>query len=143
MTPLPDRIASKIAFVGSDASCWLWMAALTVKGYGEVSFEGRPHPAHRIVYQHLVGPIPDGQVLDHLCRVRRCVNPAHLEPVTNRENLRRGDHGNQYSNEARTHCGRGHHLTADNVYSARWWQECRACRSEATRAYRRRAKATA
>lgn len=66
--------------------CWLWTGSQDGKGYGKTG-RGR---IHRIVYEELVGPIPDGLQLDHLCRVRNCVNPAHLEPVTGRENVRRG-----------------------------------------------------
>lgn len=72
--------------------CWRWKASVDVKGYGRLRARGyRTKAAHRIVYSYLVGPIPDGKQLDHLCRVPSCVNPSHLEPVSNTENVRRGN----------------------------------------------------
>lgn len=74
--------------------CWLWQGPRVHNGYGIISIQGSGVKttirAHRYAYEALVGPIPEGLQLDHLCRVRRCVNPAHLEPVTARENVRRG-----------------------------------------------------
>ena len=76
----------------TETGCWLWSGATTT-GYGRFHLAmGLPLVvAHRFAYETLVGPVPAGLDLDHLCRVRRCVNPAHLEPVTRRENLMRGD----------------------------------------------------
>lgn len=76
-------------FERAPDGCWLWTGPLYSNGYGEFNFDGRNRRAHRFAYDRLVGPIPDGLELDHLCRVRRCVNPAHLEPVTHEENVRR------------------------------------------------------
>jgi HNH endonuclease len=73
-----------------EAGCWLWTKAVfTQTGYAETWDGIRPRTGHRYAYETIVGPVPEGLVLDHLCNVRRCVNPAHLEPVTQRENLRR------------------------------------------------------
>jgi hypothetical protein len=72
---------------------WLWTGARTSKGYGKIGIDKAVVRAHRAVYELLVEPIPDGLVLDHLCRVTSCVNPSHLEPVTQGENVRRGLHG--------------------------------------------------
>jgi hypothetical protein len=69
--------------------CWEWTGATTRSGYGTYMFDGYAFRAHRLVYELLVGPIPDGLTLDHLCRNKRCVNPDHLEPVTRGENSRR------------------------------------------------------
>lgn len=94
--PLLDRFEDKY-MPEPNSGCWLWLASLRANGYGQVGRGGRGSGmelAHRAAYNLYVGPIPDGLVLDHLCRVRACVNPAHLEPVTNTENLRRGDHPN-------------------------------------------------
>lgn len=74
--------------------CWLWRGSLVQNGYGIFSYyrlgQKTSKRAHRFAYEALVGPIPEGLTLDHLCRVRRCVNPAHLEPVTIGDNIRRG-----------------------------------------------------
>ena len=71
--------------------CWRWLGARTWDGYGRVWHDRRSARAHRVTYALLVGPVPAGHVLDHLCRVRDCVNPTHLEPVTVRVNTLRGD----------------------------------------------------
>ena len=74
------------------SGCWLWTAAVDEQtGYGRLGIGTRSVAAHRIAFELFVGPIPDGMVIDHLCRVRRCVNPDHLEAVSQRENLLRGD----------------------------------------------------
>jgi hypothetical protein len=71
--------------------CWVWLSRLNRNGYGRLKWEGRDLMAHRLSYEVHVGPIPDGLVLDHLCRVRCCVNPSHLEPVTVQVNTPRGE----------------------------------------------------
>jgi len=84
--------------------CWRWKRPNRQLGYGYVFFEGKHVPAHRIVYTFLVGPIADGLEIDHLCRVRACVNPDHLEPVTHAENIRRSPTAAPAVNARRTHC---------------------------------------
>lgn len=76
--------------VETSEGCWIWLGAPTAGGYGSFHLEGRQYYAHRVSYVLNVGDIPDGLHLDHLCRNKRCVNPAHLEPVTFQENIRRG-----------------------------------------------------
>src|SRR5688572_16860021 len=83
-----DRFRAKVDRTGG---CWLWTASRILSGYGQVRFEGKNQRAHRVAYALVKGPIPEGLVLDHLCRVKHCVNPDHLEAVTQAENLRRGD----------------------------------------------------
>ncbi len=126
-TPLkPDRFWSK---VNKTESCWLWTASINPEGYGKfwVAGKGRLR-AHRVAYELVVGPIPEGLQIDHLCRVRHCVNPSHLEPVTHRENLLRGI-GIPAVNAKKTHCLRGHPFSGDNLYiEPKGGRRCRECR---------------
>jgi hypothetical protein len=108
--------------------CWPWLGGLNGHGYGTqgTTFRGFKWLAHRLVYEIMVGPIPKGLTLDHLCRNHACVNPLHLEPVTAVENVMRGD-GWAARKARQTHCTRGHPLTEDNIYrrGGRW--RCRTC----------------
>lgn len=134
------------AKVNKTDSCWLWTGAI-VRGYGVFTpvIPGPLLRAHRYSYELLVGPIPDGLQIDHLCRTPLCVNPAHLEPVTPRENTLRGNTF-QAKNLAKTHCVNGHEFTPENTLlrkpsprlpnGGRW---CRTCCREKMR--RRRAAA--
>lgn len=111
---LPARIQDKIA-PEPNSGCWLWTSEVGAGGYGRVWFERRAAMAHRVVYELTVGPIPVRLTLDHLCRVRNCVNPSHLEPVAFEENVLRGDSFSaRYAR--RTHCPKGHALSGSNVY---------------------------
>ncbi len=76
-----------------NTGCWLWIGSTNTRGYGRIYVNGKTRPAHRLCYELLRGSIPPGLHLDHLCRVPCCVNPAHLEPVTCAENIRRGQTG--------------------------------------------------
>lgn len=108
--------------------CWEWTGSINNKGYGRTSVKRRPVYAHRVAYELCVGPIPDGHELDHLCRNPRCVNPEHLEPVTHRVNLLRGQ--SPMAHQARqTHCLRGHPFDAENTYHRpdREGRQCRTC----------------
>ena len=87
---LRERVEARIDRSGD---CWVWTGSRTGAGYGQVWSRRGNRGVHRIVYEQLVGPIPDGLVIDHLCRNRSCCNPAHLEPVTMAENVRRGLNG--------------------------------------------------
>lgn len=98
----------------TDSDCWLWTGRTDGKGYGFFSYASRAHRAHRLSYRLLVGEIPEGLQLDHLCRVRNCVNPAHLEPVTNRVNVLRGI-SMVAENAKKTHCPNDHEYTPDNI----------------------------
>lgn len=123
--------------------CWEWQACLLRNGHGQFNREGRrPVMAHRWAWEHLVGPIPDGLVLDHLCRNPRCVNPAHLEPVTPGTNTLRG-YGAAALNARKTHCKNGHAFTPENtgLHSGGLGRRCRACSAEQSRNARARMRA--
>jgi hypothetical protein len=109
-------------------SCWLWTAGLFTDGYGLFWDGKKTVGAHRFSYELLVGVIPIGLVLDHLCRVRSCVNPAHLEPVTHRENILRGD-GIAARRARQTHCVRGHELIGENIDRVSTRPSARHCRT--------------
>jgi hypothetical protein len=117
-----------------SSGCWVIDGWLNAEGYGQFSVNNRCRLAHRAVYELLVGAIPPGMQLDHLCRVRRCVNPAHLEPVTNRENSMRGT-GFSALNAAKTHCPKGHAYSVTNTRVDKLGKRfCRACQREWWRA---------
>lgn len=120
--PAPVRFFEKVDAAGP---CWLWTASLS-KGYGQFWTGERLQMAHLWAWEHLVGPIPAGLDLDHLCRVRRCVNPDHLDPVTRAENLARGA-TIPARNARKTHCLMGHEFTEANTYRHRGARYCRAC----------------
>lgn len=114
--------------VDPSTSCWIWSGAKIPDGYGQVRHQGKPAAVHRVAYSLLVGPIPEGLTLDHLCRRRDCFNPDHLEPVTAIENTRRGDHKTSHRNRVKTHCKRGHPLAGDNlVCTSQGKRQCRMC----------------
>jgi hypothetical protein len=109
-----------------NSGCWLWLAQVDPKGYARFKGPGRTQRAHRVAYEHFIGAIPAGRVLDHLCRIRSCVNPAHLEPVTARENTLRGDLPKLLG--ARTHCANGHAFDdANTSYKRDGSRRCLAC----------------
>lgn len=96
--PIPDSDDARIwPRIEKTPTCWLWTGARVRNGYGTARIEGRNGVIHRWVYEQLVGPIPAGMQLDHLCRVRHCCNPDHLEPVTHTENCRRARASRQRS----------------------------------------------
>lgn len=110
-----------------EPGCWLWLGAVNENGYGRMGAGGRSDGTpyvHRVSWELERGPIPEGMTIDHLCLVKTCVNPAHLELVTLAENIRR-------AKRRLTHCKHGHEFTEENTY---WRKECRrmcrACRTE-------------
>ena len=104
----------------SQEECWQWLGSLNRNGYGNCCHNGKGMPAYRFAYEFLVGPVPDGLELDHLCRNPPCVNPAHLEPVTHQENIRRHF-------ATITHCPQGHDYTAENTRLDRYGRKCWEC----------------
>lgn len=128
--PLEARFWAKVDRWDPD-HCWLWTGALNGHGYAQIGMGGRgaeQRGAHRVAYEFLVGAIPPGRQLDHLCKVRNCVNPKHLEAVTAQVNTLRSD-GRPAHNARKTHCLRGHALSGANLYLWRGTRLCRACRS--------------
>lgn len=109
-----------------ENDCWLWQASLLHNGYAQFNTRGPSHLAHRWSYEHFIGLIPQGFVLDHLCRVRHCVNPHHLEAVTQRENLLRGD-GFIGRQARQTHCVHGHEYTPENTIRDGNKRRCHTC----------------
>ena len=116
----------KVALPFNPLHCWDWTAATRGGGYGTLKVKGRMEMAHRHIYEMMVGPIPDGMVLDHLCRRKICVNPAHLEPVTIGENTRRGMAPSAIARRE-DRCMKGHVLS-ENYYEL--GRGCRICRNE-------------
>ena len=126
MDVLEARIAEKIRVEGD---CWLWQGYTLGRGeYGGISVDGTYKYVHRVMYEILIGPIPDGLTLDHLCRQTLCANPFHCEPVTLRENILRGDSPTAV-NARKSHCIHGHPLSGENLYTAPdGHRYCRTCR---------------
>lgn len=134
LTDLPANMQSKIALElplvsDVDGMCWGWQNCLQSQGYGCVQHDGRRQSTHRVAYTLLVGPIPDGLQIDHLCLNRRCCNPAHLEPVTAAVNIRRTDAAHKPM------CVHGHPMVGDNVLIKKRGnrspvRNCRTCRDE-------------
>jgi HNH endonuclease len=139
-----DRVMDKVSSE-PNSGCWLWTGATTVHGYGHVNIGvGRGHiRAHRATYEALVGPIPEGMELDHLCRNPACCNPKHLEPVTHAENVNRGRAGALHPMRFRTHCKFGHPMTSENVYRYPKSRavECRICRLKYVHDFRAKERA--
>lgn len=111
----------------TDTGCWEWIGPRNVLGYGRVymrAFTGKVGVyAHRLIYELLVANIPDGLAIDHLCRNTSCVNPEHLDPVTDKVNLARGYSPSALASRA-THCPQGHPYAGDNL---RMWKGVRLC----------------
>ncbi len=132
-----DRIQRKVN-IKKLGECWEWTAGLNGEGYVILLRDGRHQRGHRFFYETLVGAIPEKLDLDHLCRVRHCINPRHTEPVTRRTNILRGD-GVAAKRAKITHCPNGHEYTPENTLRKK--NNSRICR-ECNRIYcsRRRAK---
>lgn len=123
-----DKLLSTYTPV-TESGCWLWIGGENGKGYGRMRW-GKNYRAHRLAYELLRGPIPSGLELDHLCRVKCCINPDHLEIVTSKVNTLRGT-GPTAQNAIRTHCVNGHEFTLENTrIGTDGDRVCRACRRD-------------
>ena len=133
-TPASDRFWRRVDKSGPIpehaphlGNCWIWLGSSNDEGYGQIKANGRSAYTHRLSYELLVGPIPQGKVLDHLCRVRQCVNPSHLEPVTDGINFLRSLHSNAITFRTNV-CKRGHLMEGVNLYvSPGGRRNCREC----------------
>jgi len=140
--PVKERLLEKV--VAGPNGCIVWVGAKDRSGYGRINVKERARLAHRISYQHLVGEIPDGLELDHLCRNPSCINPNHLEPVTRKVNTDRGlcaeTHRKRFA--AQTHCKHGHEYTPENTYRApkTGKRHCKTCARLASQKHDKRMK---
>lgn len=137
--PFSERFWSKVDRNGPTPEhrpdlgpCWLWRGTVVAAGYGVLRVGSRQDGsrrnirAHRVAYESLVSTIPTGLVLDHLCRVRLCVNPGHLEAVTDAVNIKRGEVGKHH--RSKTHCRNGHSYDSENTYTRpNGSRYCRTC----------------
>ena len=151
VVPIPPERAESVdhvlvrfwAHIVIEGECWRWSGSTDRGGYGQFQVRDKNWKAHRWSYQHFIGPLADDLQIDHLCRNRACVNPSHLEQVTQQENLSRGN-GFTARNARKTHCPRGHPYSDDNLRILRGGRQksrrdCRECRRIYRRAlYRRR-----
>jgi hypothetical protein len=146
MKPLNGEFMQKrIDFESSPKNCWLWVGCKTHDGYpiwGTTN--NKKIYAHRFIYEQEVGPIPINHTLDHVCRVRNCVNPAHMDPCTLQENISRGNYN--WAGKL-THCKKGHKFTPENTYfsptkgrTKKGGRVCKTCAKLVTQAYKQRKK---
>ena len=134
---LGERL-ERLSIPEPNSGCWLWLGSIRKNGYGCIGVghaldgDERTSSAHKISYEYFIGPVPKGKVLDHKCRIRCCVNPDHLEPVTMQENVRRGElaAANKLRFSKQTHCKKGHPLSGENLGFAKGtgYRLCIACR---------------
>ena len=117
--------------VNKTESCWIWTASVfrgpIQPGYGKYNIKRKTHSAHKFLWEAIHGKVPIKMHLDHLCRVRNCVNPAHLEIVTHKENILRGLSPSAF-HAKKTHCINGHAFTDENTYRYKNRRQCKACR---------------
>ena len=130
-----ERFAEKF-IVDPNSGCWIWQRAVDRKGYARFGLDGRNRTAHIVSYELFVGAVPDdGLMFDHTCNNKRCVNPDHLERVTNAENTRRGKALKPHV----THCPQDHPYSGPNLYiTTKGYVSCRACARDSQERYRQR-----
>ena len=139
--PFRDRLLGGLV-IDPSSGCLLWQGAPDQDGYGHIRLNGKQVRVHRVMFEMFVGPIPPGVEPDHLCRIRHCAAPAHLELVTHKENMLRGL-GVGSTNAAKTHCDHGHEFTEANTYiMPSGGRDCRACIRDRVSRYKARRKAS-
>ena len=134
---LPERIQERI-YPEPFSGCWLWIGYVGTNGYGVICRTSGPQYVHRIVYELLFGPLPEGLHLHHTCETRSCCNPRHLEIVTRSQHVARTPTHRSQTMKVRTHCSNGHPRTPENVYyhSSAQSYECRICNRERIRKWK-------
>jgi len=140
-----ERFISKTELCGDDGTCWGWTAGLTGQGYGKFKAHGKTLLTHRVAWEWLKGPIPDGMFVDHLCRNRRCCNPEHLRIVSPTQNALENSESICAINAKKTHCLNGHEFTPENTYvmdrperPGKVRRSCKKCLRDREKVYRRR-----
>jgi len=134
------NIWSRIEVRGED-ECWPWTGAVAKNGYGRIKWDRLSQRVHRVIYELVIGPIPQDLVIDHECRNRICQNPKHLRAVTHRTNTMENSVGIAATNFAKDACVNGHPFSNDNVRRGEGFRRCVECSREKHRRWRERRRA--